>query len=54
MLCCFVQIVGMGNSYNQDYPFKYWDLDVNSIEFLSALVCCILQMFCDIVNQKCL
>ena len=51
--CCFVQLVGMGNSYNDDYPFKNWDIDdsSSSVEFICGVTCCVLEMFCQIVKE---
>ena len=55
MLFCFVQFVGIGNCYNNMYSnalsFTHWNIDVNSHQFLSALISCVLKMFCKIVKD---
>ena len=55
MSCCFVQFVGTGNCYssmwNESLSFTHWNTDAKSHQFLSALICCVLKMFCQIVKQ---
>ena len=50
--CCFVQLVCMRNQYNDDYLFKYWDVeDASAPPFLCALACCVLEMFAQIAQE---
>lgn len=51
MLFCFAQLVGMGNYYDYDCPFTYWNTDVKSSQFASALICCVLQMLFHIAKE---
>ena len=54
ILFCFVQLVGIGNyyNYNYNYPFTYWNNDFNSCEFLSASICCVLEMLFNIAKEN--
>ena len=53
MLFCFIQLVGIGNyyQYNHNWPFTYWNTNVQSCQFLSALMCCVLQMLLHIAED---
>ena len=50
MLCCFVQLVGRGNQYDDDNLFQNWDVESNHA-FLCALTCCVLEIFCQIAKE---
>ena len=51
MLYCFVEIVALENYYNEKHSFVRWNTNVKSREFASALICCVLEMFCQIVKE---
>ena len=54
MLCCFVELVLMGNYYTHSNPFSYWNIaNVGSHQFVSGFVCCVLQMLLQIVKAYC-
>ena len=52
MLCCFLQIVGLGNSCADSRKFEWFDTSATSSHFLSALVCCVLEMLYHIANDN--
>ena len=47
---CNVTLNGMGNVYNENYRFTYWDLNPQYTCFECAIACCIVQMFCQIAK----
>lgn len=51
MSCCFLQFVGVGSWYI-DNPFMYWNTDVDSWPFISALICCVLEMIYQIICDE--
>ena len=52
ILCCYVEFVVMQSYYNDKHPFVYWNTNVDSRQFASALISCVLEMFCQIVKEK--